>query len=159
MERRTRKEGKVETHGYRFVFKMVNTYRRMLWKLKTMASRREAGLHLPITSMASLHLSGKQPSHNADNGSLSSSNSKNKASVSSFPENNNSKPKRTGFSLPLAISNNLPSVLPKKPEETRQVNTLDQKNSSGVEWMSEHSTANAGAASAIAASSGTCSNA
>ena len=108
-----------------------------------MASRRDAGLHLPITSMASLHLSGsttsasKLLSNNADNGSLSSSNSKTKAAVttasisSSFPENNNSssKPKRAGFSLPLAISNNLPSVLPKK---AAAVSEQDHH-----EWLSE----------------------
>ncbi len=78
-----------------------------------------SGLHLPITSLASLHA---KPSNNADNGSLSSSNTKTKttsvatasaitASKHSYIQNNNVKPKKAaGFSLPL---NNLPSVLPK----------------------------------------------
>jgi len=74
-----------------------------------------SGLHLPITSLASLHA---KPSNNADNGSLSSSNTKTKtttvataSSKHSYIQNNNVKPKKAaGFSLPL---NNLPSVLPK----------------------------------------------
>ena len=67
-----------------------------------------SGLHLPITSLASLHA---KPSNNADNGSLSSSNTKTKTTTSSYIQNNNVKPKKAaGFSLPL---NNLPSVLPK----------------------------------------------
>lgn len=71
------------------------------------------GLHLPITNMASLQLSGHVTSTTAvgDNGS-SSSNCKTKAgnisfSGSSAAHNNNSKPKRAGFSLPLAMPSNL----------------------------------------------------
>ena len=80
-----------------------------------------SGLHLPITSLASLHA---KPSNNADNGSLSSSNTKTKPTSHAIGtlnmggggtghhmHNNNVKPKKAaGFSLPL---NNLPSVLPK----------------------------------------------
>ena len=88
-----------------------------------------SGLHLPITSLASLHA---KPSNNADNGSLSSSNTKTKTTTTgSYIQNNNIKPKKAaGFSLPL---NNLPSVLPKSTMANQGKNPLIQPQNTAPE--------------------------